>query len=880
MKLTKFVKYSGIFFSCIIIILLIIPFFIPLNSYKQFAINKVREATGRELKINGPISLSLLPIPSIKIKDIELESVEGAKHDSLLKAESISASVSILSLLQGNIEISSILIDTPILNLEQNKDGLSSWEFKKDQSTIDNTPQDAKITSSNTTNLSIGLIKITNGQLNYLDSTNTNTASTTVYIDDLEIKNFYGPNNLHANIYSNGRNYSISGNIQEKQDSITINMNLTAFKEKIAISGNFARENMSFIGQLNLEGNAKNLQDVLPSIKALGNTNHTIKCNINANQKLISFNDINLKSGNISASGNGSFSPEDKKINLRTKLNPGDVDITITSITDNSNNGISEKLSVKASALKPLLNELVIDLKDIPASLLDQALTLTTDLTYSDQNLVLNNTNLNIDKANLKGELGLKNWNKNLYLNYNLQIDKPEIFASLVAVNLPVNINDILVKGQSTLEQDLIKTNTTLAFAGSSHNIQGDIGFIKSITPNITIESTGTSLGNVIAQLTKLPPNNTLGKYSFLTKIHGNTSQSIKIDINKLDISLKNNPITLNGYINIDLASNKPKLESDIKVGSINLNSISTPQNIYSVQDNPHGSRSLSPWSSERIDLAFLKKFDGNLNLNIKQIIKDNLVLDDITANISILNCSLDIKLFRSKVFGGSLEGHGQISADGPVNLKVNLQKAGIKNFTDQKGTFKILNGIANLNADLKTTGHSQIQYINNLFGTVNISINSGSIYGFDLQKILNFVQNIRNPAEILQVFDRSLSGGETQFNDLTINSEIKNGIANINNSKLNAGRIEVITTGNINLSKYSCDINSIITLDNKKSYPPFTVHFYGNLDNVQHKIVLKDLQQYLINHVLDGIIKGQNPVDVLKNLKKNQNSDSTKESD
>ncbi|AIL64613.1 putative assembly protein [Rickettsiales bacterium Ac37b] len=877
MQLPRFIKYSVIFFACIIIILLIIPFFIPLDSYKQLAVNKVKEATGRELQINGPIALSLLPVPTIKIKDVSLASIAGAENDSLLKVSKISASVSILSLLKGNLDISSIIINDPILNLERTKNGASSWEFIKTEANANsNVPSTQSNEGSTSTNLSIGLIEIANGQLNYLDSTSANNAPITIYIDNLAIKNLHGPDNIRAELHSTGKNYSISGNIHEKEGIIAIKMNLEAFKEKATIIGDLKRDNMNFIGQFNLQGNAKNLEDILPNIKIIGARDYTITSNINASQKLLSLNEISLKSGNIVANGGGSFSTENGKINLQVELNPGNINLTLTSGTPTSNNVISEKLSVKANALKPLLDELAIDIKEVPASLLNKAFILITDLGYSEQNLSLNNISLNIDKANLKGDLGIKDWNKNMSANYNLQIDNPEIFANLFAVNLPINLGGVSIKGSSTKEQDFINTNTTLLLAGSSSNIQGNVGFKKSIIPNLTIESIGNSLGNLIAQLTKSSSNSDLGKYSLLAKIDGDVAHSIKIDINKFDVNLKNSPMNLKGIVNIDLANNKPKISSDIQIGSINLSntSSSAPRSTYTQSAASSSSSSISPWSNEKIDLASLKKFDADINLNIKQIIKDNLIFDTIQTTLSLSNGNLGIKSLRGKLFGGSLEGNGQISADGPANLKVNLQQASLKNITGQKGTFKILNGIVNLTADLKTTGHTQRQYVNNLSGNVNLTANSGTISGFDLQKILNLIQSIKNPTEILQIFDKSFSGGDTQFNDLTISAEIKNGIAHISSSKLNAGRIEAATSGNVNLPSYTCDINSIINLDSKKSYPPFTVHFYGNLNNVQHKVMLKDLQQYLINNVLKGIIKGQNPLDIIKNLGKNQESE------
>lgn len=95
----KFLKYSVALLILIIAILLITPLFISLESYKRLASDKVKETTGRELQINGDITISLLPTPTITIKDVTLTSLPNAHYPSLLEVKEVSASLSILSLL-------------------------------------------------------------------------------------------------------------------------------------------------------------------------------------------------------------------------------------------------------------------------------------------------------------------------------------------------------------------------------------------------------------------------------------------------------------------------------------------------------------------------------------------------------------------------------------------------------------------------------------------------------------------------------------------------------------------------------------------------------------------------------------------------------------
>ena len=47
----------------LILALLVAPSFLDLNSYKPMLAAEVKKATGRDLVVDGPVSLSLLPVP-------------------------------------------------------------------------------------------------------------------------------------------------------------------------------------------------------------------------------------------------------------------------------------------------------------------------------------------------------------------------------------------------------------------------------------------------------------------------------------------------------------------------------------------------------------------------------------------------------------------------------------------------------------------------------------------------------------------------------------------------------------------------------------------------------------------------------------------------
>ncbi|WP_375327246.1 AsmA-like C-terminal region-containing protein [Candidatus Tisiphia endosymbiont of Nemotelus uliginosus] len=664
-------------------------------------------------------------------------------------------------------------------------------------------------------------------------------------------------------------------------------------QEKIIISGNLQRENVSFIGQVTVAGNSQKLQDIFPAIKILNGADHKVTSNIELNKKLLKFHDIELSSGKIFANGNANFSLEDNKLDLQLKLNPGNIDIKITPLEkEKNNNNFYERLSITSTSLKPLFDELAINIATIPKPLLNQPFVFSTSALYRDQDFSLDDINLSISKANLKGNLRLKNWQKNMLATYSLNAHDIPALVSLLAINLPVQLNDLVITGETSADKGRVKTNTTLMFLNATTNIQGDIAIEKSIKPNLTIQSSGENLGSIINELT-VSSASTLpfGNYSLLWHLKGDIAKTIKINIDKLAVTVKNSPSSLTGNIEINLTAAQPKISSDIKITSLNLDALSNgPTNNKSVNYNQGTSTeqsnkpvSSTPWSRNKIDLSFLKSFNGNLTLYIQKIIKGDLIFDTIQTTMSLSNGVLNITNLNGKLYGGEIELSGQISSHNnqAINLNTNLKGAQLRNIIKQEGKIKVTQGVVNFRAGINTLGHSQLQYVNNLGGSTTLTATEGAISGFDLQKILNNLKTTKNLEGILKILDISFSGGETRFQNLILATEIKNGVANIVQGKLSSEESEMTAQGNIDLPKYYCDIEGIVALDIKKSLPPFKVRFHGALNNIQHKLDTQLLQQYLIKNVLSNVIEkaGQSkkPVELLKNLigvEQGQNTD------
>lgn len=869
----KFFKYSVLLLFCALILLLLIPFFVPLDKYKVIASQKVKEAIGRELEINGPMSLSLLPNPEIKIKDIKLSSIPGAHYPSLFEAKEVTASVSLFSLLTGNIVISEIEVNNPVINLEHMANGSSSWDFSKSVSPEKNSNGESS-KNQEKSELYINSLKVIEAKINYIEATNTDSDLKVFEIDNLQIKNFRGPNNLTCEFYSTNKDYNIKGEVKENKEAIALKASVNILKEEINLSGNFDPKTATFIGKLQLEGNAKNLKNFIPSLNIDDNVKHKLALNINADKNLVKVTDIEINFGELIAKGSSNYNIEKNEADLTLKLNPGNADIILTPLA-RTDKGLHEKIYIKAAALEPIISALKFSTKDLPVSIISQPFSFSTNLSYLDQQLLLKDINLMVDKASLSGSLALKNWDKDLSIAYDLNTNYLKSFTGLFAIDLPVNIDELQIKGETTKIKDKFKTDNIIIAAKTTNIIKGEIILGDNIKPSLTLFSAGNNLGQTLGQLQKSTPNSGLGNYSLFAKVEGDLKKLIEVSIDKSIFSLNNTPLNINGLLSLNLSNTKPKILLNLKMSTLNLDGITSSNTSPTTSNlNAKNEQSVStyPWSKSKIDLSFFNKIDGDAAITIQKVIKGELLFDNIKTVVKLTDGILHLKSLSGNLYGGHLEASGQVTSEQSqgASLKASLKGAHLKNMIPGGKKIKVTEGKVNFDTDLKTSGQTEYQYISNLFGNARLTATNGKISGFDLQKILNSLKNIKNLDSFLKNLDSSFSGGETSFNELEIDTNIKDGIANITKCNLDVPSVNMAAIGNVNLPKYTIDVNSTINID-IKSMPPLKAHIYGTLDNPQHKLDTKALQEHLIKNVLtnviDNIRKNKKPEDILKGI-------------
>ncbi len=138
------------------------PTLLNIDQYKPAMIAAVKEATGRELVIEGPLKLTVFPTLRISARQVHFANAVGGKGAQMVDVRWVGITPSFWALLQGRIEVGRLTLFRPTLVLESDAEGRPNWEFQPGAGAA----QPAGAPSSGL-HLAIGTLKIREGTLSY-----------------------------------------------------------------------------------------------------------------------------------------------------------------------------------------------------------------------------------------------------------------------------------------------------------------------------------------------------------------------------------------------------------------------------------------------------------------------------------------------------------------------------------------------------------------------------------------------------------------------------------------------------------------------------------------------------------------------------------------
>lgn len=297
---------------------LIGPSFVDWNKYKDQITTQVANATGLEMTIAGDLSLAVLPSPRVSIEDLSVKAPQSIRFDNLVTLKEAEVSVALLPLLQKQVQISSVTLIEPDIQVEIMADGTPSWttdKIKKVQEVSGITPdqikQDVSAQSSNALEgIALDQLTIEKGKIAFIDhQKNSSYALSDIHMT-LGADTLKGPFNLEGDFIYDGKKIALEGNtgrLPKAGESLEVKMNVALpergaeidFNGLAAIQAPFDAQ-----GQTSIR-----IDNPSRLAKMFGSTTHlqeSISLNglLSANEDKIQYNDLKLSLGNFVGDGN------------------------------------------------------------------------------------------------------------------------------------------------------------------------------------------------------------------------------------------------------------------------------------------------------------------------------------------------------------------------------------------------------------------------------------------------------------------------------------------------------------------------------------------------------------------------------------------------
>jgi hypothetical protein len=138
---------------------------------------RVKDATGRDLTINGGIDLKLSLEPKVVIQDVAFSNAPWGKAQPMITAKRVEAQVALLPLLHRDFQVRSFALIEPTIALETDAKGVGNWEFG---GVPPGTPAAAPAEPAAMAGLFVGDLSISNGVLTFRDGESGKVTTVTI----------------------------------------------------------------------------------------------------------------------------------------------------------------------------------------------------------------------------------------------------------------------------------------------------------------------------------------------------------------------------------------------------------------------------------------------------------------------------------------------------------------------------------------------------------------------------------------------------------------------------------------------------------------------------------------------------------------------------
>lgn len=150
---------------------------------------RVKDATGRELKVDGPVSIAYSLQPKIVLRRVSFANAPWAKMPAMLTADRVEASIALLPLLSRRFEVVEFAVVDPVIDLETDAKGRGNWQFDAAKAAAPSAGASGSAASA----VAVGNFSVRNGRLTYRNGESGKVTSATIDAMSLRARDMSSP---------------------------------------------------------------------------------------------------------------------------------------------------------------------------------------------------------------------------------------------------------------------------------------------------------------------------------------------------------------------------------------------------------------------------------------------------------------------------------------------------------------------------------------------------------------------------------------------------------------------------------------------------------------------------------------------------------------
>jgi uncharacterized protein involved in outer membrane biogenesis len=183
MKIGTLLKYLVGLIAILLVAVVVVLMVIDFNDYKPEIQAQVKQATGRDLTIDGDIKLAISLTPAVGVSGVSFSNAAWGSRPAMATIDRFEAQVALIPLISGTIDIQKIILKGADILLEKNAKGEANYIFAPAEKAAEKPAE----TSSEAPQIPVVRhVSIENARVTYKDATTNQTIA--LVVDELSLK--------------------------------------------------------------------------------------------------------------------------------------------------------------------------------------------------------------------------------------------------------------------------------------------------------------------------------------------------------------------------------------------------------------------------------------------------------------------------------------------------------------------------------------------------------------------------------------------------------------------------------------------------------------------------------------------------------------------